>query len=45
MPYVLALADNAPKVLRKDLGLRKGLNIVDGNVTHHRVAEAVGMGY
>jgi alanine dehydrogenase len=45
MPYVLALADDAPTMLRNDLGLRRGLNVPEGNVTHPRVAEAVGVGY
>jgi alanine dehydrogenase len=45
MPYVLALADDALNVLRNDPGLRRGLNVIEGNVTHPRVAEAVGVGY
>jgi alanine dehydrogenase len=45
MPYVLALADDAPKALRGDLGLRRGLNVVDGDVTYRPVAEAVGVAY
>jgi alanine dehydrogenase len=43
LPYVLALADLGWKeAIAKDPGLRPGVNVVDGKVTHPAVAEAVG---
>jgi alanine dehydrogenase len=43
LPYVLALADDGWKeAIAKDPGLRPGVNVVDGKVTHPAVAEAVG---
>jgi alanine dehydrogenase len=43
LPYVLALADNgAGDAVARDPGLRTGVNVVAGEVTHPAVAEAVG---
>jgi alanine dehydrogenase len=43
LPYVLALADHGVKeAIAKDPGLRPGVNVVDGKVTHPAVAEGVG---
>ena len=43
LPYVLALADNGvADAIRSDPGLRMGVNVVAGKVTHPAVAEAVG---
>jgi alanine dehydrogenase len=44
LPYVLSIADHGVKgALAKDPGLRPGVNIAGGKVTHPAVAEAVGM--
>jgi alanine dehydrogenase len=44
LPYVLALADHgATEAARRDPGLRLGINVADGRVTHPAVAEAVGV--
>jgi alanine dehydrogenase len=45
LPYVLALADRGLDALRDDPGLRNGLNVAGGKVTHPAVAEAVGAEY
>ena len=46
LPYVLALADKGWKdALKDDAGLRAGLNVCKGNVTHPQVAEALGKPY
>jgi alanine dehydrogenase len=46
LPYVLALADNGvPEAMLRDPGLRNGLNVAAGSVTHPAVAEGVGMDY
>lgn len=46
LPYVLALADKGWKeALKDDAGLRAGLNICNGNVTHPQVADALGKKY
>jgi alanine dehydrogenase len=46
LPYVLLLADKGWKeALKDDAGLRAGLNICAGNVTHPQVAEALGKKY
>jgi len=46
LPYVLALAENGvPEAMHRDPGLRKGLNVAAGSVTHPAVAEGVGMDY
>jgi alanine dehydrogenase len=46
LPYVMALADLGVKeALAKDPGLRPGVNVSDGKVTHPAVAEAVGMDF
>jgi alanine dehydrogenase len=43
LPYVLALADHGvAEAARRDPGLRLGINVADGTVTHPAVAEAVG---
>ena len=44
LPYVLALADHGvEEALERDPGLRLGLNVKDGEITHPAVAEALGM--
>ncbi len=44
LPYVLALADRGvAEAVRSDPGLRLGVNVAGGHVTHPAVAEAVGM--
>jgi alanine dehydrogenase len=44
LPYVLALADNGPReAIARDPGLRLGVNVAVGQVTHPAVAEGVGM--
>ncbi len=46
LPYVLALADHGvAEAARRDPGLRLGVNVADGQVTHPAVAEGVGMDY
>jgi alanine dehydrogenase len=46
LPYVLALADHGvAEAVRRDPGLRLGINVADGRVTHPAVAEAVEMPY
>jgi alanine dehydrogenase len=46
LPYVLALADlGVAEALRRDPGLRLGVNVAAGQVTHPAVAEAVGAEY
>ena len=46
LPYVLALADHGvAEAARRDPGLRLGINVAGGHVTHQAVAEAVGMEY
>jgi alanine dehydrogenase len=46
LPYVLALADNGViEAVRRDPGLKPGINIAGGKVTHGAVAEGVGMEY
>jgi alanine dehydrogenase len=45
LPYVLALADRGLDALRDDSGLRSGLNVAAGKVTHPAVAEGVGAEY
>ena len=43
LPYVLALADNGvAEATRRDPGLRLGINVAAGRVTHPAVAEGVG---
>jgi alanine dehydrogenase len=45
-PYVLALADNGiEEAVRRDPGLRLGVNVAAGKVTHPVVAESVGVEY
>jgi alanine dehydrogenase len=44
LPYVLALADHGvAEAARRDPGLRLGINVAAGAVTHPAVAEAVGV--
>jgi alanine dehydrogenase len=44
LPYVLALADHGVKeAVSRDPGLRPGVNVAAGKVTHPAVAEGVGM--
>jgi alanine dehydrogenase len=46
LPYVLALADlGAAEAARRDPGLKLGINVAKGEVTHAAVAEAVGTDY
>ena len=45
LPYVLALADRGLDALREDAGLRAGLNVMGGRVTHAAVASGVGTDY
>jgi alanine dehydrogenase len=46
LPYVLALADHGVRgAVQRDPGLRLGVNVVAGRVTHPAVAEAVGESY
>jgi alanine dehydrogenase len=46
LPYVVALADHGiADAARRDPGLRLGINVAGGKVTHPAVAEGVGMDY
>jgi alanine dehydrogenase len=46
LPYALALADHGvTEAIRRDPGLRPGVNVAGGKVTHPAVAEGVGMDY
>jgi alanine dehydrogenase len=46
LPYVVALADHGiAEAARRDPGLRLGINIAGGKVTHPAVAEGVGTDY
>jgi alanine dehydrogenase len=46
LPYVLALAEHGVvEAARRDPGLRLGINVADGKVTHSAVADGVGMEY
>ncbi len=46
LPFVLALADHGvAEAARRDPGLKLGINVAKGEVTHRAVAEGVGMGY
>jgi alanine dehydrogenase len=46
LPYALALADlGVAEAIRRDPGLRLGVNVAGGKVTHPAVAEGVGMDY
>ena len=46
LPYVLALADHGvADAARRDPGLKLGINVAGGKVTHPAVAEGVGMEY
>jgi alanine dehydrogenase len=46
LPYAIALADHGvAEAIRRDPGLRPGVNVAAGMVTHPAVAEGVGMSY
>ena len=46
LPYVLSLADNGvDEAIARDAGLRPGVNVAAGKVTHKAVAEGVGAEY
>jgi alanine dehydrogenase len=46
LPYALALADHGvAEAIQRDPGLRPGVNVAAGKVTHQAVAEGVGMEY
>jgi alanine dehydrogenase len=46
LPYAIALADlGVAEAIRRDPGLRPGVNVAAGKVTHPAVAEGVGMDY
>jgi alanine dehydrogenase len=46
LPYVVALADHGVEAAAlRDPGLKMGINVARGNVTHRAVAEGVGMDY
>jgi alanine dehydrogenase len=46
LPYAIALADHGvAEAIRRDPGLRLGVNVAAGKVTHPAVAEGVGMDY
>jgi len=46
LPYAIALADyGVAEAIRRDPGLRLGVNVAGGRVTHPAVAEGVGMEY
>ena len=46
LPYVLSLADNGvDEAIARDPGLRPGVNVAAGKVTHKAVAEGVGADY
>jgi alanine dehydrogenase len=46
LPYAIALADHGvAEAIRRDPGLRLGVNVAAGQVTHPAVAEGVGMEY
>jgi alanine dehydrogenase len=46
LPYAIALADlGVDEAIRSDPGLRPGVNVAGGKVTHPAVAEGVGMDY
>jgi alanine dehydrogenase len=46
LPYAIALADHGvAAATRRDPGLRPGVNVAAGKVTHPAVAEGVGMDY
>lgn len=43
LPYVLALADHGREAIERDPGLRMGVNVAGGQVTHPAVADGVDM--
>jgi alanine dehydrogenase len=45
LPYVIELAESGvDAALERDAGLRMGLNVKDGQITHPAVADALGLG-
>ena len=46
LPYILAVADHGiVEASRRDPGLKLGINVAKGQVTHRAVAEGVGIDY
>jgi alanine dehydrogenase len=46
LPYAISLADHGlGGAVHRDPGLRPGINVANGHVTHHGVAEGVGAQY
>ncbi len=46
LPYILSVADNGiVEASRRDPGLKPGINVAKGKVTHRAVADGVGMDY
>lgn len=45
LPYVLRLAARGEAAIKEDAGLRAGLNVYRGRVTHHAVATDLGYDY
>jgi alanine dehydrogenase len=46
LPYAIAIADlGVEEAIRRDPGLRPGVNVANGSVAHPAVAEGVGMEY
>jgi alanine dehydrogenase len=46
LPYVMALADKGwKKAAADDLSLAKGINLIEGRITHKRVADAFNLPY
>lgn len=43
LPYILALADGGISAIAKDPGLRSGLNVHRGHLTHAAVAQSLGL--
>ena len=45
LPYAVALADGLPAAVATHPELLGGINVAQGKVTHHAVAESLGMDY
>ena len=45
LPYLLALADRGLDALRENPGLRSGLNVANGQITHPAVADGIGVDF
>lgn len=45
LPYALKLAKNGLNALKQDQGLKSGLNVMQGKVTHAAVAQALNLQY